>query len=173
MTQEWIERMIRIDHGGPRNLRARRPSPARTRPGRGGRAEAGFTLVEMLVVLVIIGMLVGLVAPKVFNQLSDARVKTARIQIQNFASGLDLFFLDLGRYPTTAEGLQALYQKPAGGQGWNGPYLRGGTVPRDPWNSPYLYRSPAQGRPYDIMSLGSDGREGGSDSAADITSGQP
>ena len=138
-----------------------------------GRAEAGFTLVEMLVVLVIIGLLVGLVAPKVFNQLSDAKVKTARIQIQNLASGLDLLFLDLGRYPTSTEGLQALYRRPAGAQGWNGPYLRGNDVPRDPWNHPYLYVSPAQGRPYAITSLGSDGREGGTDSAADLTSAQP
>lgn len=135
-------------------------------------AEAGFTLVEMLVVLVIIGLLVSLVAPKVFNQLSDARVKTARIQIQSFTNGLDLYYLDNGRYPTTAEGLAALYAKPAGSSNWNGPYLRGNGVPKDPWNNLYVYRSPGQGRPYEIVSLGSDGREGGTDSAADITSWQ-
>lgn len=135
-------------------------------------AEAGFTLIEMLVVLVIIGLLVSLVAPKVFNQLSDARVKTAKIQIQSFTNGLDLYYLDNGRYPTTAEGLTALYAKPAGSSNWNGPYLRGNGVPKDPWNNPYIYRSPGQGRPYEIVSLGSDGREGGTDSAADITSWQ-
>lgn len=135
-------------------------------------AEAGFTLIEMLVVLVIIGLLVSLVAPKVFNQLSDARVKTAKIQIQSFTNGLDLYYLDNGRYPTTAEGLAALYAKPAGSTNWNGPYLRGNGVPKDPWNNPYIYRSPGQGRPYEIVSLGSDGREGGTDSAADITSWQ-
>ena len=149
-----------------------RPAASRRRRRYGRAIEAGFTLVEMLVVLVIIGLLVGLVGPKVFNQLSDAKVKTAKIQIQSFTNGLDLFFLDLGRYPSTAEGLGALYQRPAGAATWNGPYLRGNNVPKDPWNNPYVYRSPGQGRPYEILSLGSDGREGGTDSAADITSWQ-
>lgn len=148
-------------------MRQGRSSTRRRAPSSG---EAGFTLVEMLVVLVIIGLLVGLVAPKVFNQLSDARVKTARIQIQNLASGLDMFYLDLGRYPTSAEGLSALYRKPASGKGWNGPYLRGNDVPADPWNGAYIYRSPGQGRPYEITSLGSDGSEGGTGNAADIHS---
>nr|WP_244478334.1 type II secretion system major pseudopilin GspG [Methylobacterium sp. Leaf113] len=133
-------------------------------------AEDGFTLVEMLVVLVIMGLLVGLVGPKVFNQLSDAKAKTAKIQIKSFANGLDLFFLDNGRNPTAAEGLAALYVKPPGSTNWNGPYLRGNGVPKDPWNAAYIYRSPGQGRPYEIISLGSDGREGGTGSAADIVS---
>ena len=134
--------------------------------------QAGFTLLEMLVVLVIVGLLVGLAAPKVFSQLSDAKVKTARIQVQSFANGPDLFFLDSGRYPTSAEGLAALYAKPSSATSWNGPYLRGNAVPKDPWNNAYVYRSPGQGRPYEIISLGSDGREGGTDSAADINSWQ-
>ncbi|WP_407703805.1 type II secretion system major pseudopilin GspG [Xaviernesmea oryzae] len=141
------------------------------RTARLGRSrEAGFTLIEMLVVLVIIGLLVSLVAPKVFNQLSDARVKTARIQLQNFASGLDMFYLDMSRYPTTAEGLAAVYVRPANAKGWNGPYLRGNDVPKDPWNHDYIYRSPGQGRPYEILSLGADGAEGGTGDAADIKS---
>lgn len=134
--------------------------------------RAGFTLVEMLVVLVIIGLLVGLVGPRVFNQLSDAKTKTARIQIESFTNALDLFFLDMGRYPTSSEGLAALMSRPSNATTWNGPYLRGNGVPRDPWNNAYLYRSPGQGRPYEIVSLGSDGREGGNDSAADVLSWQ-
>lgn len=135
-------------------------------------SSAGFTLVEMLVVLVIIGLLVGLVGPRVFNQLSDAKTKTAKIQIESFTNSLDLFFLDQGRYPSTAEGLGALVTKPANVTAWNGPYLRGAGLPKDPWNNAYIYRSPGQGRPYEIVSLGSDGREGGTDSAADVVSWQ-
>ncbi|MCW1842725.1 type II secretion system major pseudopilin GspG [Prosthecomicrobium hirschii] len=162
-----------------------RPSGPAARPGDGrpaasrrpdakrlDRLRAGFTLVEMLVVLVIIGLLVGLVGPRVFNQLSDAKTKTARIQIESFTNALDLFFLDMSRYPTTAEGLNALMVRPNNAATWNGPYLRGNGVPRDPWNNAYLYRSPGQGRPYEIVSLGSDGREGGTDSAADLNNWQ-
>jgi len=139
---------------------------------RGGRraAEAGFTLVEMLVVLVIIGLLVSLVGPKVFNQLADAKVKTAKVQIQSFANGLDLFFIDFGRYPSSSEGLQALYETPAGASNWNGPYLRGNNVPKDPWGTAYVYRSPGHGRPYEITSLGPEKREGGTGNAAAINS---
>jgi general secretion pathway protein G len=152
-----------------------RRRPFRRSPGRAGiRAplEAGFTLVEMLVVLVIIGLLVGLVGPQVFTQLSSAKTKTAKIQIETFTSALDLFFLDNGRYPTTSEGLQALIQRPGSAQSWNGPYLRSPSVPLDPWNNGYQYRSPGNGRPYEIVSLGSDGREGGTGSAADLVSWQ-
>jgi general secretion pathway protein G len=144
----------------------------RRRDSLGQNREAGFTLVEMLVVLVIIGLLASLVAPKVFNQLADARAKTARIQIQNFTNALDMFYLDLSRYPTTVEGLNAIYEKPVNARVWNGPYLRGNSVPKDPWSNDYLYRSPGQGHPYEIVSLGSDGVEGGSGNAADITSSQ-
>jgi general secretion pathway protein G len=129
---------------------------------RAGSLSAGFTLIEVLVVVVIIGLLVGLVGPRVFSQLSDAKQRTAKIQIQSFASGLDLFALDVGRYPTTGESLQALYVKPGNIPGWNGPYLRGNGVPMDPWGRPYLYRSPGQGRPFEIVSHGSSAREDGS-----------
>ncbi|WP_083463682.1 type II secretion system major pseudopilin GspG [Prosthecomicrobium hirschii] len=153
--------------GDGRPVASRRPDAKRL-----DRLRAGFTLVEMLVVLVIIGLLVGLVGPRVFNQLSDAKTKTARIQIESFTNALDLFFLDMSRYPTTAEGLNALMVRPNNAATWNGPYLRGNGVPRDPWNNAYLYRSPGQGRPYEIVSLGSDGREGGTDSAADLNNWQ-
>ena len=123
--------------------------------------QAGFTLIEMLVVLAIIGLLVGLVAPRVFGQLAEAKVRTAHIQIESFKNALDLFYLDAGRYPTTQEGLQALNNRPANLQNWGGPYVKGTNVPRDPWNNPYNYRAPGQnGRPFDITSNG-PGSKGG------------
>jgi general secretion pathway protein G len=133
-------------------------------------SRAGFTLVEMLVVLVIIGLIMGLVGPRVLNYLTDAREKTARLQIESFSNALDLFYIDAGRYPTSAEGLGALAQRPPGIDVWNGPYVKGGSVPKDPWGNAYVYRSPGQHGNYDIVSLGSDGRDGGEGSNADVTS---
>jgi general secretion pathway protein G len=133
-------------------------------------SRAGFTLVEMLVVLVIIGLIMGLVGPRVLNYLTDAREKTARLQIESFSNALDLFYIDAGRYPTSAEGLGALAQRPPGIDVWNGPYVKGGAVPKDPWGNPYVYRSPGQHGNYDIVSLGSDGRDGGEGSNADVNS---
>jgi general secretion pathway protein G len=132
-------------------------------------SEAGFTLVEMLVVITIIGLIMGLIGPRVLNYLSESKVKAARIQLQSFSSALDLFYLDAGRFPSTAEGLAALVQRTPGVAAWNGPYLKGGNVPNDPWNHPYVYRSPGERGPYDIISYGSDGQEGGSGQAADIS----
>jgi general secretion pathway protein G len=134
------------------------------------RGEAGFTLVEMLVVITIIGMIMALVGPRVLNYLSESKAKAAKIQIESFSSALDLYYLDLGRYPTSNEGLAALTRN-TNQAGWNGPYLRGGVVPNDPWGHIYVYRSPGASAPYDIISLGSDGQEGGSGTAADIVSG--
>jgi len=131
--------------------------------------QQGFTLVEMLVVITIIGLIMGLIGPRVLNYLSESKVKAAKIQLQSFSSALDLFYLDAGRFPSTSEGLTALVQRTPGVAAWNGPYLKGGAVPNDPWNHPYLYRSPAEHGPYDIMSYGSDGQEGGSGIAADIS----
>lgn len=131
--------------------------------------EEGFTLVEMLVVITIIGLIMGLIGPRVLNYLSESKVKTARIQLQSFASALDLFYLDAGRYPSTAEGLAALVHQTPGVAAWNGPYLKGGSVPNDPWNHAYVYRAPGEHGPYDIMSYGSDGQEGGSGVAADLS----
>jgi general secretion pathway protein G len=132
-------------------------------------SEAGFTLVEMLVVITIIGLIMGLIGPRVLNYLSESKVKAAKIQLQSFSSALDLFYLDAGRFPSTTEGLAALVQRTPGVAAWNGPYLKGGNVPNDPWNHPYVYRSPGDRGPYDIMSYGADGQEGGSGLAADIS----
>jgi general secretion pathway protein G len=134
-------------------------------------AAPGYTLIEMLVVLTIIGLIMGLIGPRVLGYLSDARAKTARLQIESLSSALDLFYLDTGRYPTSSEGLDALVQRPSDVPVWNGPYVKGGHVPADPWGHAYLYRSPVEHTPpYEISSLGSDGREGGTGNAADISS---
>lgn len=148
-------------------------SDRKARRGAGKRSKSGFTLVEILVVITIIGLIMALVGPRVLNYLNESKVKTAKIQIQSFASALDLFYLDAGRYPSTAEGLGALVQSVAGIAVWNGPYLKGGAVPLDPWGRPYVYRSPGQHGTYDVLSLGSDGQEGGTGTAADIASWRP
>jgi general secretion pathway protein G len=138
----------------------------------GRRAEAGFTLVEILVVITIIGLIMGLVGPRVLTYLSDSKVKAARIQIQGFSAALDLYYLDNGRYPTSSEGLNALAQKPDGATTWNGPYLNGNAVPKDPWGRPYVYRLPGQRSPYEVVSLGPDGREGDPSITANAASAQ-
>lgn len=130
----------------------------------------GFTLVEMLVVLTIIGLIMGLIGPRVLNYLSESRVKAAKLQIEGFSSALDLFYVDTGRYPTASEGLAALAERPNGTEIWNGPYLKGGHVPNDPWGHSYLYRYPVEhSPPYEIVSLGSDGSEGGTGTAGDLS----
>ena len=111
-----------------------------------------------------------LVGPRVINYLGEAKVKAAKIQIESFSSALDLYYLDAGRYPSSSEGLTALAQRPGGSQTWNGPYLKGGVVPNDPWGKPYVYRAPGEHGAYDIVSYGSDGQEGGTGTAADIVS---
>jgi len=143
----------------------------KTRERRHKSGEEGFTLVEMLVVISIIGLIMGLIGPRVLNYLSESKVKAAKIQLQSFSSALDLFFLDAGRFPSSSEGLAALVQRTPGVSAWNGPYLKGGSLPNDPWNHAYLYRSPGEHGPYDIISYGSDGQEGGSGTAADISTG--
>src|SRR5438270_8121339 len=142
----------------------RRPRPRKRRAG-----ERGFTLVEILVVITIIGLIMGLIGPRVLNYLTESKAKAARIQIESLASALDLYFLDNGRYPTSAEGLNALVQRPPSAQAWNGPYLKGGVLPADPWGKPYMYRSPGQHGAYDLSSYGADGQEGGTGAAADVT----
>jgi general secretion pathway protein G len=144
-------------------MHRKRPRPAR-------RGERGFTLVEILVVITIIGLIMGLVGPRVLNYLTESKAKAAKIQIESFGSALDLFYLDTGRYPNSSEGLAALVQPPGTIAAWNGPYLKGAVVPPDPWGTPYVYRSPGQHGAYDLISYGSDGQEGGTGSAADITS---
>jgi general secretion pathway protein G len=148
-------------------IKRMRPRPVEGRELNVG--EQGFTLVEMLVVITIIGLIMGLIGPRVLNYLSESKVKAARIQLQSFASALDLFYLDAGRYPSTAEGLDALVHQTPGVAVWNGPYLKGGNVPSDPWNHAYVYRAPGEHGPYDIVSYGSDGQEGGTGVAADLS----
>jgi len=134
------------------------------------RSDRGFTLVEMLVVITIIALIMALVGPRVLNYLTDAKIKTAKIQIASFENALDLYYLDANRYPSTSEGLRALVERPGGTVVWTGPYLKGNTVPNDPWGKPYVYRSPGEHGPYDIMSYGADGQQGGTGADGDITS---
>ena len=131
-------------------------------------ACGGFTLLELLVVLVIIGLLAGYVAPKYFSQIGKSEAKVARAQIEAFDKALAQYRLDVGRYPTTEQGLNALVSRPAGEQKWDGPYLAK-AVPPDPWGKLYFYRYPGQHAEYDLYSLGKDGAPGGSGDAADIT----
>src|ERR1700732_2234473 len=131
--------------------------------------QQGFTLVEMLVVITIIGLIMGLIGPRVLNYLSESKVKAAKIQLQSFGSALDLFYLDAGRFPSTAEGLTALVRPTPGVAAWNGPYLKGGSIPNHPWSHSYVSRAPGEHGPYEIVSYGADGQEGGSGVAADIS----
>jgi general secretion pathway protein G len=127
----------------------------------------GFTLIELLVVLAILTLLAGLVGPRVLGLLGGAKSKAAAVQIADLDKSLELFKLDVGRYPTTKEGLDAMMTKPDGVTGWNGPYLKG-AVPVDPWGKPYTFNSPAAGGGIEIISLGADGVAGGDGENADI-----
>ena len=136
----------------------------------GRRRQTGFTLIEIMVVMVIIGLLMALVGPNLIGRSEKAKSQAAAMQIERLGTVLDTFRLDVGRYPTTQEGLQVLVQRPMGVDRWDGPYINKG-VPKDPWDRPYLYRSPGEaGRPYDLYSLGADGAPGGTDNNRDVTS---
>lgn len=132
--------------------------------------RAGFTLLELLVVLVILGMLAGLVGPRVMKYFSGARSDTTRLQITDLSTALDMYKLEVGRYPTTDEGLEALVQQPPGASHWNGPYLKKKQVPKDPWGQDYHYRSPGEHGEIDLYSLGADNAEGGDGENKDIVS---
>jgi general secretion pathway protein G len=131
--------------------------------------RAGFTLLELLVVMVIIGLLASIVAPQYFAQIGKSNAKVARAQIESFGQALDQYRLDVGRYPTTEQGLAALRTAPANVPKWRGPYLKR-DVPPDPWGQPYQYTAPGQHGEYDLLSLGSDGQPGGEGEASDVTS---
>lgn len=133
------------------------------------KRQRGFTLIELLVVLAILAMLAALVVPRVFKNLDKAKVDTAKAQIAAFESALGAYRLDVGSFPTTDQGLQALRTKPAGVENWDGPYLPK-DIPLDPWKHPYAYRCPSEHGDYEIISYGADGREGGEGVDRDIES---
>ena len=128
----------------------------------------GFTLLELLVVMVILGLLAGYVAPKYFAQVGKSETKVARAQIESLEKSFDMFRLDTGHYPTSEQGLEALVTKPQNEPKWGGPYLKK-SVPLDPWGRPYLYKFPGEHSDYDISSLGKDGQPGGQGDNADVT----
>lgn len=132
------------------------------------RAAGGFTLLELLVVIVIIGLLASYVGPRYFAQLGKSERQTAKAQIEALARALDAYRLDTGHYPATELGLNALFVKPPNEAKWAGPYLQK-QVPPDPWGNPYSYRSPGQQGDFDLSSLGKDGQPGGDGDAADVT----
>lgn len=130
--------------------------------------HAGFTLLELLVVMVIIGLLAGFVAPRYFAQVGKSQVKAARAQIDALDKALEQYRIDVGHLPTSEQGLAALNAQPAGEQNWAGPYLKK-DVPLDPWGAPYVYAEPGtHNNDYDLISLGKDGRAGGTGEAADL-----
>lgn len=135
------------------------------------RGQSGFTLLELLVVLVVLGLLAGIVAPKYFNQLGRSEIKVARAQIEGLSKAMDIYRLEVGRYPTSEQGLNALVQPPSDEPKWAGPYLQK-AIPQDPWGHEYIYRSPGEYGEYDLLSLGKDGQPGGDGENAEITSWQ-
>lgn len=147
--------------------RALRRSTDRRLLARRGR---GFTLLEILVVLVILGLMASLVGPQVFKQLSGSKTKAAQLQIQELSGALDLYRLELGSYPTSEQGLDALITKPRNVDNWNGPYLKKSVIRKDPWGNDYQYRSPGQNGDFDLWSLGADNREGGDGENRDVRS---
>jgi general secretion pathway protein G len=134
------------------------------------RDQRGFTLIELMVVMIILGLLAALVVPRMFGRLGEAKTKAAYAQIELFGTALDSFRLDVGRYPTTEEGLEALISPVSGVEEWNGPYLKKNEIPLDPWNRPYHYESPGNHGDYDLYTLGADNAEGGEGENKDVVS---
>jgi general secretion pathway protein G len=133
------------------------------------RKDRGFSLIELIVVLVILGMLAAIVGPNVMEKLGKGKHQIAKVQVKELTGALDLFRFDVGRYPTTSEGLEALLQNP-GIQNWDGPYLNKKTLPKDPWDREYQYRAPGEHDKFDLWSYGADGSEGGEGENADVVS---
>jgi general secretion pathway protein G len=133
-------------------------------------AQRGMTLIEILVVLVLIGIVLGIVGGNFIGRGEKAKADAAKIEISQIGQALDLYKLETGRYPTSSEGLQALVAAPAGATNWNGPYWKKSSIPKDPWGNDYRYSSPGQKGAYDILSMGADGKEGGEGTNKDISS---
>ena len=134
------------------------------------RGQRGFTLVELLVVLVILGLIAGFATPQVIKFLGKAKADAARVQVERLSGVLDLYRLEVGRYPTSGEGLEALLEAPVDAANWNGPYLKKADALTDPWGLPYAYQSPGEHGDYDLYTLGADGAEGGDGEDRDVTS---
>jgi general secretion pathway protein G len=132
------------------------------------KSSRGFTLIELLVVLAILTLLAGLVGPRVLNQLGGAKSKTTAVQIADIDKALEIYKLDVGRYPTNEEGLASLMKRPGSAGGWNGPYLKGDALPTDPWGHPFRYANPGPNGGVEILSLGADAAPGGEGENADI-----
>lgn len=132
--------------------------------------QKGFTLIELMVVVIILGLLAGVVGPQVMKHLGTSKVKTAKLQIEDLGAALDLYRLEVGSYPSTSQGLEALVSEPSGVSGWNGPYLRKNKIPEDPWGNEYHYRFPGEHGAYDLYSLGADNADGGEGENQDIVS---
>ena len=132
------------------------------------RAEAGFSLLELLVALVILALIMGIAGPRVIGYMGRAKTQTAEAQVKTLQGALDLFLMDMGRYPTDEEGLAALIVAPAGAAGWSGPYLNEDVLPADPWGRDYLYRAHPDGLRVSVISLGRDGAEGGTGEDSDV-----
>ena len=131
--------------------------------------DSGFTLIELLIVLVILSLLAALVGPALVERLKPAKRTVAQAQIEEFMSALDNYYVDVGHYPSTEDGLEALREKPASAKNWKGPYLKK-EIPNDPWTNPYVYRCPGRNGGFEIVSYGADGKEGGEGENADVTS---
>ena len=149
-----------------------RDPSCRSSSRRNGAVQRGMTLIEILVVLTLIGIVMGIVGGNFIGRGEKAKADAARVEIGQIGQALDLYKLEVGRYPTTQEGLQALVSAPAGAANWNGPYWKKSAVPKDPWGNDYKYAAPAAAAPYEITSLGADGKEGGEGVNKDITSSQ-
>ncbi|MEN9896616.1 MAG: type secretion system protein GspG [Pseudomonadota bacterium] len=130
--------------------------------------QSGFTLLELLVVLGIIAMLAGIVGPQVMKHLGESKTKAAKVQVEDFSAALDMYKLDMGKYPTSDQGLQALIEAPEGSKRWNGPYLRKAKTPLDPWQNEYHYVSPGTHGKFDLFTYGADDKEGGEGEDQDI-----
>lgn len=131
--------------------------------------QKGFSLIELMIVLVILGLIAGIVGPQAMNYLGRGKSQSAKVQIENISAALDMYKLEVGNYPSASEGLKALVAAPGSAKGWNGPYLKKGGVPLDPWNNEYQYKRPgSNGQPYDLLSYGADNAPGGEGDNADI-----